>query len=77
MEEAGVFPYEAADVAMQAIKEGLARVEMTREEAFAKAESDINQARATVKMLIDEGFIKQPPQEMLQEALEWAINEVS
>jgi malate dehydrogenase (oxaloacetate-decarboxylating) len=77
MDETGVFPHEAADVAMQAIKEGLARVEMTQEDAFAKAESDINQARATVKMLIDEGLIKQPPQEMLQEALEWTINEVS
>ena len=77
MDETGVFPHEAADVAMQAIQEGLARVEMTREEAFAKADADIKHARATVKLLIDEGYIKQPPQEMLQDALEWAIKEVS
>ncbi|MCP4398560.1 MAG: NADP-dependent malic enzyme [bacterium] len=77
MDETGVFPHEAADVAMQAIKEGLARIEMTREEAFAKADADIKHARATVKTLLDEGFIKQPPQEMLQEALEWAIEQVS
>ncbi|MBD3305889.1 malate dehydrogenase [candidate division KSB3 bacterium] len=77
MEEAGVFPHEAADVAMQAIKEGLARVEMTRDEAYAKADADINQARELTHSLIKQGFIKQPPQEMLQEALDWAINEVS
>ena len=76
MDETGVFPKEAADVAMQAIKEGLARVEMTHEEAFAKADADIKYARATVKTLLDEGFIKQPPQEMLQEALEWALKQV-
>ena len=76
MNETGVFPHEAADVAMQAIKEGLARVEMTREEAFAKADADIQHARATVKTLLDEGFIKQPPQEMLQEALQWALKQV-
>lgn len=77
MDETGVFPHEAADVAMQAIKEGLARVEMTREEAFAKADADIKYARATVKTLLDEGFIKEPPQEMLQESLEWALSQVS
>ena len=77
MEEPGVFPHEAADVAMQAIKEGLARVAMTREEAFAKADADIKQARELTHNLIEQGFIKQPPQEMLQEALEWAMKEVS
>jgi malate dehydrogenase (oxaloacetate-decarboxylating) len=77
MDEAGVFPHEAADVAMQAIEERLARVEMTRAEAFARADADIKHARAMVKTLVDEGFIKQPPQEMLQEALEWTIKQVS
>ncbi len=77
MDETGVFPNEAADVAMQAIKEGLARVELTREEAFAKADVDIKQARELTKNLIDQGFIEQPPIEMLQEALDWAMKEVS
>jgi malate dehydrogenase (oxaloacetate-decarboxylating) len=77
MDEAGVFPHEAADVAMQAIKEGLARVIMHRDEAFVKADTDIKQARALVKLLMDEQIIKQPPQAMLQDALDWAIKEVS
>lgn len=77
MDETEVFPNEAADVAMQAIQDGLARVTMTREEAFAKTAADIKHARATVKALLDEGLIQQPPKEMLQDALEWAIKQVS
>jgi malate dehydrogenase (oxaloacetate-decarboxylating) len=76
MDETGVFPHEAADVAMQAIKEGLARKEMTRDDAYAKAEADIAEARSTVKLLVDEDYIKQPPQAMLQEALNWALKQV-
>jgi len=77
MDEPGVYAHEAADVAMQAIKEGHARVKLTREEVFTKAEADITYSRELVKLLIDEKFIKQPPEDMLQEVLEWTINEVS
>ncbi|HOU13086.1 MAG TPA: NADP-dependent malic enzyme [Anaerolineae bacterium] len=76
MDEPGVFPHEAADVAMQAVAEGLARVSLTREEAFAQAAHDITQARAMIEHLIAAQFIEQPPQAMLQEALEWAIGQV-
>ena len=77
MEETDVFPNEAADVAMQAIQDGLARVTMTREEAFAKTAADIKYARDTVNTLLNEGLITPPPQQMLQDALEWAIKQVS
>ncbi|HDR90775.1 MAG TPA: NADP-dependent malic enzyme [candidate division Zixibacteria bacterium] len=77
MDEAGVFPHEAADVAMQAIKDGVARIEMTRQEAYDKAEEDIQYSRSMAKSLLDEGFIKHPPQDMLQEAMDWAISQVS
>ncbi len=76
MEEAAVFPNEAADVAMQAIKDGVARVNITREEAFKKAEEDIKHARAMTQLLTDKGFIKEPPQQMLQDALNWAVSQV-
>ncbi|MEA3475634.1 MAG: NADP-dependent malic enzyme [Candidatus Cloacimonadota bacterium] len=76
MDEPGVFPHEAADVAMQAIKDGVARIEITREQAYAKAETDIKYARGMTDMLTGKGFIKPPPEEMLQEALDWAVNEV-
>ena len=77
MEEASVFPEEAADVAMQAIKDGVARVKITREEAFAKAKADIEYSRNLTKTLTETGFIKDPPQKMLQDALDWAVKQVS
>ena len=77
MDEASVFPQEAADVAMQAIKDGIARVEMTWDEAFNKAKEDIEYSRGLTNKLTKDGFIKAAPQEMLQEALEWTIEQVS
>ena len=76
MEEAAVFPHEAADVAMQAIKDGVARVLMTRDEVFAKAKSDIDYSRNMTKVLMEQGFIKPPPIEMIKAALDWAIAQV-
>jgi len=77
MDEAAVFPTEAADVAMQAIKDGVARNIISREEAFEWAKRDIEYSRSMTKSLTDEGFINEPPQQMLQDALEWAIKEVA
>ena len=76
MEETDVFPNEAADVAVQAAKDGLARVEISREEVYKQAEADIKHSRETVKMMMDEGFIKPPPQEMFDQALDWAVSQV-
>lgn len=76
MEEAGVFPCEAADVAMQAVKEGLARENLTRDEAFSIAEKGIRESRDLVHLMLKEDFIKTPPQEMLQSAFEWAVEQV-
>lgn len=76
MQEAGVFPSEAAAVAMQAIEDGVARITMTKEEAYKKAEADIKHARALTDSLIANGFIKQPTEELIQEALDFAIKSV-
>lgn len=76
MEEPGVFPYEASEVAMQAAKEGLARVDLNRNEVFRKAEEDIKYSRDLTLMMQKMDFIKEPPQQMLQEAFEWALREV-
>ncbi len=76
MEEAAVFPHEAADVAMQAIADGVARVIMTREEAFEKAAKDIDYSRSLTRSLMDNGFIQNPPMEMIKRALEWAVEQV-
>lgn len=73
MDEADVFPVEAADVALQAIKDGVARTVRTWDEVHSMAKADIESARRMAQSLCDGGFIAQPPAEMLSEALEWTI----
>jgi len=77
MEEAGVFPNEAAEVASQAIADGVARVSMNWDEAYNRAKEDINYSRNLTNLLMESGFIKKPPQSLIDEALEFAIKEVS
>lgn len=76
MDETEVFAYEAADVAMEAIKNGVARIKISREEAFKTTLRDIKEARAIVKDLMEKGFIKKPPKKMIEEALKKAIEKV-
>jgi malate dehydrogenase (oxaloacetate-decarboxylating) len=76
MEEIGVFPEEAADVAMQAIKEGVARINLSRDEVYNRAKKDIDESRRTVSTLLDAGLIKKPSEKMVQDAFEWACGQV-
>ena len=76
MDETGVFPTEAADVAMAAIKDGVARVPITWQEAYDKAEKDIKESRSMTACLTQNGYIKDFPQEKIQEAFEKALTEV-
>jgi malate dehydrogenase (oxaloacetate-decarboxylating) len=76
MDEADVFPVEAADVAVQAVKDGVARKPMTWDEAYEIAKKDIEYSRTMVKSLRENGFITDPPAEMLEEALEWTIKQI-
>lgn len=77
MEEAGVFPNEAAEVASQAIADGVARISMNWDEAYNRAKEDIDYSRNLTNLLMERGFIKKPPQSLIDEALEYAIKEVS
>ncbi|HQO09246.1 MAG TPA: NADP-dependent malic enzyme [Clostridiales bacterium] len=76
MDEADVFPIEAADVAVQAIKDGVARVQISWQEAYNKAKADIEYSRNLTKSLTDNGFIRTPEESMLQDALDKAIRQV-
>jgi malate dehydrogenase (oxaloacetate-decarboxylating) len=73
MDEADIFPVESADVAMQAVKEGVARVKMTWDEAYAAAKRDITAARDLTAAMVRDGFIKYVPESMLEEALSSAV----
>jgi malate dehydrogenase (oxaloacetate-decarboxylating) len=77
MDEADVFPVEAADVAMQAIKDGVARKNsITWQEAYDIAKKDIEYSRSLCNTLSKEGYIEEPPAEMLQSALDFTIKEI-
>lgn len=76
MDEADVFPQEAADVAMQAIADGVARAPAERAAIHARARADIQQARDMLDQLVQHGFIQPPPQAMLDEALAATIAEI-
>ena len=76
MEETEVFAVEAADVAQQAIKEGVARISLSWDEVYNRAKADISAARALVEDMKKAGHIKDPPAELLEAALKAAVEAV-
>ncbi len=63
MEEWEVFPREAVVCALKSIEQGVARIKPSRQELHEKATAIIQNARESVKLLMKEGLIKQPPPE--------------
>jgi malate dehydrogenase (oxaloacetate-decarboxylating) len=76
MEETEVFAREAADVAAQAIAEGVARINLPREEVLKRAWEDIRATRTLVADMQKLGHIPEPPPELLEAALEQAITAI-
>jgi len=73
MDDADVFAREAADVAAQAVADGVARVPLPREEVFRRARQDIVAARGMTDCLRTGGYLPAPPREMLDEAMKYAV----
>jgi malate dehydrogenase (oxaloacetate-decarboxylating) len=63
MEEWEVFPREAVACALQSIKEGVARVKLSKQELWERAATIIKNARSSTHLLMKDGLIKQPPPE--------------
>ena len=61
MDDWEVFPREAAAVAMMAIKQGLAKIELTYDEAFDTATRMIKRSREQTRVMMEEGFIAPAP----------------
>jgi malate dehydrogenase (oxaloacetate-decarboxylating) len=76
MDEREVFPIEAADVAAQAVEDGVARRELSRDEVYRIADADIQESQKLIEHLMAEGFIKEPPLSMLQEALDKTVEAI-
>jgi malate dehydrogenase (oxaloacetate-decarboxylating) len=74
MDDEGLFEREAADVADQAAREGLARSAMSPDQVYERAALDIASSRKMFRDMVDSGAIQPPPQSMLREALEWALH---
>ncbi len=77
MLESELFPVVAAEVAMQAVKEGIARNPKTREEVYQKAKYDIEETQATIHALREKNIVKAINQTIVNEALEWAIQQIA
>ena len=75
MEDDAVFYQQAADVAEQAQKEGLARVTISKQDVFNKAKADIEEIHKLSQAMLDQGFIKRPPESMLDGCLTYAIEQ--
>ncbi len=58
---------------MAAIKGGVARIQLTRQEVYDKTMADIREARAIVDTLMEKGFIRQPDEKLLADAVEKAV----
>jgi succinate dehydrogenase/fumarate reductase flavoprotein subunit len=63
MEEWEVYPREAVACALEAIRQGVARVKPSREELSERAVTIIKQARESPDVLMKAGLIKPPPRE--------------
>ena len=73
MEETDVYAQEAADVAQQAISEGVARVNLSWEEVYNRTKTDISAVRTLVDDMKRLGYIVEPPAELMEAALVKAI----
>jgi len=76
MEETELFAGEAADVAMEAVRNGVARNRPSREAVYGRALADIRQARRVMKLLEKGKVITAPGRAMLEQALGRAVRAV-
>jgi len=68
-----LFPKVAADVAMQAIKEGVALKNLSWQQVYEAAKHDIRQTQELVNLLQDKGYINQIDENMISDVLEEVI----
>jgi malate dehydrogenase (oxaloacetate-decarboxylating) len=75
MEDWELFPAVAAEVAAQAVKEGVAGNPLPKDRVRETARQDIQQSRELLHHLMESGFIKQPPRDLFDRALEKAVTQ--
>jgi malate dehydrogenase (oxaloacetate-decarboxylating) len=76
MDDTELFAVEAADVALQAMTEGVARLTLSWDEVYTRAKADIAAARALTEDMRRLGHIREVPVEIMEAALTKAIESV-
>ncbi len=76
MDDVDVFPREAADVAAQAMADGVAQHPMSPDEVFQQAHRDIQNNRDIVQMLMEREKIPTPPKSMIDQVLADTVAEI-
>lgn len=76
MMDSDLFPTVAADVAMQAIQDGVARKERTWQEVYDQAKKDIDETHAVVQQLEEQGVIREFPEEEIRNIVRQVCKEV-
>jgi len=69
MMDSELFPNVAADVAMQAMKDGVARKQRTWQEVYDIAKHDIDETHAIVEQFEQDGVIRQFPEEEIRKII--------
>ncbi len=64
MDEWEIYPIQAAETGMKAQEQGLARVKMSRDELYDRANSIIGRTQKIVKLLMEQGYIAAPPKNL-------------
>lgn len=73
MDEMEVFPTEAADVAMAAVRDGVARSKVTWDDVYRRTRADIMETRAMMDSLVQKGHVKEFPQKEIQKIFDDAV----
>ncbi len=76
MDESDVFIKEAAAVAMKAIEEGLAQIQLTRAEVEKRVKSEITLSQQTEKMFRDTQIIKSPDAGIIKSIFKEVVAEI-
>jgi malate dehydrogenase (oxaloacetate-decarboxylating) len=61
MEEWEIYPLQAVETGIKAIKQGLARKKLSRDELYERAKNIIDRTQKIVRLLMDQGLIPSPP----------------
>jgi len=76
MMDQDLFPQVAADVAMQAVKDGVARITRSRDEVYQYARKDISNSHKITEWLQTQDFIKKFPDDLIREVVNETIRKI-